>query len=126
MKNETPDGHLARLFREQRLADEASAPELDRLLARTPRRGASPETIRRFAFSAATLAVVALIVVILWPSRPPQPPAIQIADWISPTDSLLQTSYSDLWSGLPELVSSELSVSAESAASSERTKGVSR
>jgi hypothetical protein len=124
MKTEPPDQRLARLFRDARLADEASAPDLARLLERNPRRAAPPR--RRLALPAAALAIVAVLVVVLVvrPARRPRPDAIAIADWQSPTDSLLQTSGSELLSSLPQLVSSDLAV--ESRVSPELTKGVSR
>ena len=72
MKNESPDDRLTRLLREQRLADEASAPDLARLLERLPVRPNSRAPYWLILSAGAVAAVVALVAVILL-VRPPGP-----------------------------------------------------
>jgi hypothetical protein len=130
VKTEPPDDRLGRLFREGRLADEASAPDFHRLLARTPRRRGARPRPRGFRLALAAAALAALVAALVWIARPsrsvptPVPATTDIAAWTSPTDALLQTSGSELWSTLPVLVTSDLP--AESPRSPQRTKGASR
>jgi hypothetical protein len=136
MKTESPDRRIARLFEEERLADEASAPDLTQLLER-PRRRPEPGTraIWRIAFSAAALAaMVAAAFLVLRPARPRGHAsettetsdralsANSLASWKAPTDAFLRTSGADLWSSVPVLMPRE--AESEVRVSFEPTKGV--
>lgn len=116
MSSKDPDSDIARLFEEQRRADEASAPSYRQVRARRiPERRpgvAVAGRIGRPAFAAAALLVlVAAAVLILRPSRPsrpsPLPPAsaASLASWRSPTEIFLQTPGVELLSRAPALVS---------------------
>lgn len=107
------DPEIRRLFQAERLADEATAPGLDALLAGSARR--EPAGLRsalRLALATAVLAGAALTVV-LHRAGPPRrvrpdvselpPAAAQLASWTAPTDSLLRTPGSNLWTSLPDL-----------------------
>jgi hypothetical protein len=135
MKSESPDAIIARLFEEERRADEAAAPDLARLLARSRRRSEDARAVRRSAFLAAALAAtVAAALLVLRPARPrgptPEgadiaglaPAAVQLANWKAPTDAFLRTSGSDLWSRVPVLLPRESAL--ETRTVTEPTKGV--
>ncbi len=121
MKTDSPDERIARLFQQERLADEASAPALAPLLEsprHRPTRGT--RAIRRIAFAAAAAAAMfAAVLLVPRPARPRArpsgtangaalaPAAIQLANWKAPTDAFLRTSGAELWSRIPELVPRE-------------------
>jgi anti-sigma-K factor RskA len=106
------DPEITRLFDEQRRADEATAPALRELLARprglqaTGRRGAW-----RIALVAVTVAAAIAGALLLRPARhlgqetELPPAASQLASWKAPTDALLKTPGSDLWTRVPVLIS---------------------
>ncbi len=135
MKTESPEARIARLFQQERFGDEASAPDLARLLE-NPRRLRQHETraIRRIAFTAAAAAAVAATLLVLRPVRPRArpfetaeaaaraPAAIPLANWKSPTDAFLRTPGTELWSRIPELVPRQ--GESEVPLSFEPTKGV--
>jgi hypothetical protein len=110
MTSEIPDPDLTRLFESERLDAEASAPDLDELLAR-PRRRPRPGAIRLVALSAALVALAAAALLVRTASRPGRaresadasPASVQLADWKAPTDILLATPGSDLWTRVPTL-----------------------
>jgi hypothetical protein len=131
MRPDDSDREIARLFDEQRRADEASAPTLHELLARSrrlqaPRRRAAI----RIALAAATVAAAIASVLLLRPARPRTggqetalaPAASQLASWKAPTDSLLQTPGSELWTRVPILISRASPV--DTSHPVETTKGV--
>jgi hypothetical protein len=113
MKTHDDDPETLRSFEEERLGDEASAPDLEALLARpSGRRRVQVRTARRIAIAAATFAAAAVLLVIrvrVTPSRTvPEssalsPEAIALVTWKSPTDTLLETPGSDLWTQVPDL-----------------------
>ncbi|MEO8432774.1 MAG: hypothetical protein ABI592_14790 [Acidobacteriota bacterium] len=103
------DREIARLFEEQRQADEASAPGFRALLAR-PRAGrtAPARRILRPALAAASILVAAAAILINRPN-PREPELLAagaaLAAWKSPTDAFLDTPGSELTSQVPVLVS---------------------
>ena len=109
------DPEIARLFEAERLADEAAAPDLDALLARPARRQESEARgIRRVALGAAAFLAATVVVVVLRSSSPRHPTvpeaaaalspaATELASWKAPTDALLRTPGSDLWTSVPEI-----------------------
>jgi hypothetical protein len=114
MTTDPRDDEIARRFEERRLADEAAATDLEALLARPPRRHAVQAwAIRRLAFVAAALAAAASAVFVLrnvrpWHGGAPEssdlpPAAMELAAWKAPTDTLLQTPGTDLWTSVPDL-----------------------
>jgi hypothetical protein len=111
MTNRDTDPEILRLFEAERLADEAAAPDLDALLARTELRQAGARPLRRIALASAIAAAVAIAVIFLatlprrsTPGSPDLPPAtMELARWKAPTDTLLQTPGSDLWTSVPDL-----------------------
>ena len=127
MSREDPDREIARLFAEQRRADEASAPALRELIAR-PRRRKASWSIARIALIGATAAAATAAVLLLRPAHDVgqdaalPPAASQLANWKAPTDSLLQTPGSELWTRVPILVSPVTHV--EPAHPAQTTKGV--
>ena len=129
MSPEDLDREIARLFAAQRRADEASAPALRELMAR-PRRLRTSWSLARIALVGATAAAAIAAILLLRPARPrnagtetPLPPAAtQLANWKAPTDSLLRTSGSELWTRVPILVSPVTHV--EPAHPAQTTKGV--
>ena len=132
MSSEDPDREIARLFVEQRRADEASAPALRELLARpnssrTPwKRGIGRIALAAAAAAAATAGVLLLRPVHLrdgGPGAELPPAASQLASWKAPTDALLRTPGSELWTRIPILVSRS-SPLADPAHPVETTKGV--
>lgn len=104
--NDEQDERLARALDEQRRLDEGLAPDFRSLLAR-PR----PRPSRGPARSVLILAALLLAVVVArWsrsrppvppPSRPPSVPAGSLTTWRAPTDFLLETPGSRLWSSPP-------------------------
>ena len=117
------DRELSRLFEAARRADESAAPDLERLLARSRRRRPTSAS-RRIAYAAAVACLVTVAVVLLRGVHPaPAAETLQLADWLSPTDFLLDTPGSELLSELPTLASLP---NAENASSPQITKGVSR
>ena len=132
MSSEDLDREIARLFDEQRRADEASAPALRELLARpNSRRTPWKRGIGRIVLAAAAAAAATAGVLLLRPARPrdggPEaalpPAASQLASWTAPTDTLLRTPGSELWTRIPILVSRS-SPLADPAHPVETTKGV--
>jgi len=107
------DLDLARRFREKRVAEESAAPDLGELLARPRPVRKGPSMARRLALAAA-LAVVAAGAWVLLRQRPSfrgaptagdlPPAALRVAEWKSPTASLLRTPGADLWRRVPALV----------------------
>jgi hypothetical protein len=113
MSPEDPDREIARLFAEQRRADEASAPALPELMSRPHRmRMSRKRSLARIALIGATAAAIATVI-LLRPARSRDggqdaalpPAAAQLASWKAPTDSLLRTPGSELWTRVPVLVS---------------------
>ena len=112
MSSKDLDREIARLFEEQRRADEAAAPAFRELLARPrARRAPLARWIRRPALAAAAVAVVAAALLLRRPPPPRAPesalPAVAttLASWKAPTDFLLQTPGAELLGRLPVLVS---------------------
>ena len=100
------DDQIERALAEQRRLDEGLAPDFRSLLAR-PRPRASRGRAGRVLVVAALLIVIG---VALWSrSRPPAPPrsgqawmaAGSLTTWRAPTDFLLETPGSRLWSSPP-------------------------
>jgi hypothetical protein len=120
---------LSRLFEVERRADESAAPDLDALLARRPRRRTSAG--RRSAYAAAALAILATVAVLLFGVHegglhrvtPAAAPALQLADWESPTAFLLDTPGSELLMQVPTLA---VPPTAGNAGVPQPTKGVAR
>jgi hypothetical protein len=107
MGSDDSDREIARLFQEQRRADEASAPALNGLLARPRGRRLRPRR-RIVAIALATTVVAAIAsVLLLRPAKPRVAPTseLQLASWKAPTDALLRTPGSELWTRVPILVS---------------------
>jgi hypothetical protein len=111
MRSDDPDREIARLFDEERRADEASAPALRELLARpTSARTQWKRGIGRIALAAAAATAAFLL---LRPTHTNDarrdtglpPAASQLASWRAPTDALLRTPGSELWTRVPILVS---------------------
>ena len=133
MTTDPRDDEIARRFEERRLADEAGAPDLGALLARHGRRRpAGARATRRIAIGAATLAAAAAAVVIVVRSTSPgtapessdlPPITMALASWKAPTDTLLQTPGSDLWTSVPDLATAP---ALENGIPLETTKGVER
>ena len=129
MSPEDLDREIARLFDEQRRADEASAPALRELMAR-PRRLQTSWSLARITLVGATAAAAIAAILLLRPGRardagtetPLPPAASQLANWKAPTDSLLRTSGSDLLTRVPILISPITRV--EPAHPAQTTKGV--
>jgi hypothetical protein len=102
------DRDLARLFEELRRADEASAPSFDNVLER---QGVGPRTPARVAplrFAALVVLLVAVALAAVLIRRPAGEKAglelpRTLAQWKSPTDSLLRTPGSEFLSELPTL-----------------------
>src|SRR5579864_7592926 len=100
------DLELARLFEELRREDELRVPPFRRILER----GAAPRSrrVRWAPIAPAAVAVVVLVaaaVLLVRPNalrREPPPPASAIAEWRSPTDSLLETPGSELLETAPD------------------------
>jgi hypothetical protein len=110
MADDDLDRDLARRFEDLRAADDLRTPAFRGVLRRAPRPDASIGVRgRRFAliFGAAAAAVVfALAAVLLRPAPGPAGPsspvsAGAIAEWTSPTDSLLDTPGSELYGEPP-------------------------
>lgn len=103
---------LERLFAEARAREEASAPDLDGLLARprSARRVATPA--RRASLALAAVLVLGATALLVrgrvrsaGPGRGgPEPPAETLMAWRSPTASLLRTPGAELLGGVPALV----------------------
>ena len=92
---------LARRFADLGRADEASAPPLSSVLSRTrPKRALSP-----WALPAAAAALLAVLVLVAFPHSAPRHPAAmtELAQWRSPTSSLLDTPGSDLLRETPRV-----------------------
>jgi hypothetical protein len=129
MSPEDLDREIARLFAEQRRSDEASAPALRELMAR-PRRLRTSWSLARIALVGATAAAAIAAILLLRAARAREggpetalpPAASQLANWKAPTDSLLRTSGSELWTRVPILVSPVTYV--EPAHPAQTTKGV--
>jgi hypothetical protein len=125
----TPDSferELSRLFEAQRRADEASAPDLDALLARTEPRRRRPAGRRiAYAITIAGLVAAAVLLVRGDARRGVAPPAEagQLADWQSPTAFLLETPGSELLTEIPTLAAQP---TAETVSAPRPTKGVAR
>jgi hypothetical protein len=106
------DKELIRLFAEQRLADEASAPGfrelLDRARAGTKGPVFAPEgkwAWRAAVAAAASLALATGLYLLRPPPEPPSPSiATTLAAWKAPTDVLLQTPGVELLGRLPVLL----------------------
>jgi hypothetical protein len=104
--SESDEDRVARTLSEQRRLDEALAPDFRALLAR-PRARASRAPVRPVLVLAALLLAVG--VALRSRSRPPVPapdkPASMAADslttWRAPTDFLLETPGSQLWTSPP-------------------------
>jgi len=117
---------LSRLFEAERRADESAAPDLDALLVRRPRRPRSAG--RRIALTtAAALASLVTVAVLLvrgaaHRAASAEPP-VQLADWQSPTDFLLDTPGSELLTQIPTL---SVPPDAGNAGVPQPTKGVAR
>jgi len=114
MSSEDPDRRIARLFEDERRGDEASAPALRELLARPNSRGTRwKRGIGRIAFATAMAAAATAGVLLLRPARHDDgsagtelpEAASQLANWKAPTDALLRTPGSELWTRVPILVS---------------------
>jgi hypothetical protein len=132
MSSEDPDREIARLFDEQRRADEASAPALRELLARPNSRQTSwKRGIGRIALATAAAAAATAGVLLLRPAHHRDggrvtelpPAASQLASWKAPTDALLRTPGSELWNRVPILVSRS-SPLVDPAHPAQTTKGV--
>ena len=106
MREDDPDRELARLFREVRRADEASAPGFRQILARGHTRRGSARRPRLLAAAAVALIAIVLIGVRL-SRRPPvaEGPerAIALGDWRAATDVLLRTPGAELFESAPVL-----------------------
>ena len=92
--------HFARLRR----AEEASTPSFEQVVG-LPRR--SDRGMPGLAVTA-SVALVALTVVMLWVSHPHRPPSVHgaapmLADWHSPTDFLLDTPGRELLHAIPDI-----------------------
>ncbi len=114
MKRELPDSDIARLLEERRLSDEASAPAFQVLLTRARARSLSAPAARRSGrrLLAAAAMTIALFVAVVLLRRSPAvrepglPAAVAtLAEWKSPTDSLLHTPGAELLAETPVLVS---------------------
>ncbi len=131
MRSEDLDREIARLFDEERRADEASAPALRELLARpNSRRTSWKRGIGRIALATAAAAAATAGVLLLRPAHHrdggpvTEPPAAsQLASWKAPTDALLRTPGSELWTRVPILVSRSSPV-LDPAHPAQTTKGV--
>lgn len=131
MSPEDLDREIERLFDEQRRADEASAPALRELMARPRRLGTSwKRSLARVALIGTAAAAATVAVILLRPARLREggpdtalpPAAVQLARWKAPTDSLLRTPGSELWTRVPILVSPVTPL--EPAHPAQTTKGV--
>ena len=130
MSSEDPDREIARLFDEERRADEASAPALRELLARPSPRTPWKRGIGRIALAAAAAAAATAGVLLLRPVHSRDggpgaelpPAASQLASWKAPTDALLRTPGSELWTRVPILISRASPV--DPAHPAQTTKGV--
>ena len=122
-----PDRELSRLFEAGRRTDESAAPDLETLLARGPRRRTSSG--RRIAFATALAILVTVAVLLMYAPgdarrvTPVAEPPMQLADWESPTDFLLETPGSELLTQIPTLAPSAVR---ENVSSPQLTKGVAR
>ncbi len=113
MTSREEDREIARLFEEQRQADEASTPAFRELLARRPRpRRATPaRRVLRPALAAASVLLAVSAALLLNRPRPAarEPELLAagsaLAAWKSPTDVFLETPGAELTSQLPVLVS---------------------
>jgi hypothetical protein len=125
------DRELARLLTEQRLADEASAPGFQELMARararTGGRALAPQAREgrwawRAAVAAAASLALALGLSLLRPPPGPRPPsqASTLAAWKAPSDILLQTPGAELMGGLPVLLPSVPAFDADEGAPRQR------
>jgi hypothetical protein len=100
------DDRIERALSEQRRHDEGLAPDFRSLLARPARRASRGPAGRRLALAA---LLVALGVALWSRSRPPAPPPSgpasmatgSLTTWRAPTDFLLETPGSRLWSSPP-------------------------
>jgi hypothetical protein len=101
-----PDRELARLFREVRRADEASAPGFRQILSRVHTERGSSRRPRLLAAAAVALIAIVMIGVLLL-RRPPVTEAperpIALGDWRAATDVLLRTPGSELFGSVPVL-----------------------
>jgi hypothetical protein len=109
MADDDLDRDLARRFADLRADDDLRTPSLSRVLARAPRPGATIRIrIRRrrlvFLFGAAAAAAVLAVFLLRRASEPAASPAAfsaAIAEWKSPTESLLDTPGSELYGEPP-------------------------
>jgi len=110
MSEREEEREIARLFEEARRADESSAPPFRKVLAR--RRGRKAPRRWLLGRPALLAVTVVLVVAALRLTRAARPTAHEtalpataraIASWKAPTDALLQTPGSDLWSRSPVL-----------------------
>jgi hypothetical protein len=120
------DEQLSALFATQRREDEAAAPALEALLARSRTRRARAGVIPALALAASVAAVIAAAVLVLRSgaasTAAPSADAEQLAEWTSPTAFLLDTPGSELFSQIPSL---EFEPVAGGAPAPSPTKGVS-
>jgi len=106
MSDDDLDRRLARRFGDLRAADDLRTPSFRGVLGRAPRPGTRIRGRRLplFLGAAAAAAVVALGVVLLRPAGEPSGAAASataIAEWRSPTDSLLATPGNELYGEPP-------------------------
>ena len=119
------DRELSRLFEAERRADESDAPDLEALLARTRRRRSMIPDHRLVPAVAMAILVAATLLLVRGARRPvtPATEAVQLADWKSPTEFLLETPGSELLTQIPTLSSDPI---VENASPPPPTKGVAR
>ena len=105
-REDDSDRELARMFREVRREDEASAPGFRQILARGRADRHSSRRPRLLVAAAVALSAIVLIGVLL-SRRPPAPEApegsIALGDWRAATDVLLRTPGGDLFDSVPIL-----------------------
>jgi hypothetical protein len=128
MNPEDLDREIGRLFEAQRAADEAAAPDLHALLGRPAARRAS----RSAGHVLAMVAAVAIVIVagarllrsVATAPRDRFSGVTTLAEWRSPTDFLLRTPGSDIWTRVPSLGST--GPAADTQPNPSPTKGVAR
>lgn len=123
MRENDPNRELARLFREVRRADEASAPTFRQILARGHTDRGSSRRPRLLAAAAVALIAIVMIGVLLL-RRPPPTEApersIALGDWRAATDVLLRTPGDELFGSMPALPGSVPDYSSIAGASNPR------
>ena len=97
------DRELSRRFAELRDSDGAGVPPLRDLLARPPREGRGRLLALVLAGAAALVFAILLILPATWTAPHRREAAAAIAEWRSPTASLLDTPGRDLLGKLPPL-----------------------